>query len=180
MKIQTVGAKPQNLTRLIRSTESTLTIKKGAPVALDFSASKNGWGCKSVVSLAAAEEGFFFGLASADIIPGAFGETVYGYIAQARVVITSRSATSAAWVSVPAIALGDILNIVTATDAISGVQALSRSAAGSAITSPAVLIAAETVASATTLSSTLSGSLGGPASAALYSIAYKKVRVAIL
>lgn len=173
MKSQTLGNKPQTMRKLVYN-EDTVTIRKGAPVFLKAdSGTRKGFGVKSSNSLAVAEQGFFFGLATTDIPASAYGETVFGYYDSARVIFTSRAASTDVWLSNVAGALGDVLTPITAV----GVQALSRSAAGSALTNIKPIILAETFASATTLASSITA---GADSSLLYSTAARKVFVVIM
>ena len=129
MRFKSVGNKADLACVVIRNNESTLAIKVGAPVALDPTGSNLGVDVKSVVSLAAASQGNFFGIALAALNPGDFGEAqVFGYNGIARTVLTTRSATTATWASVAAGSYGEYLTIGTGTGntASNGDQALVR------------------------------------------------------
>jgi hypothetical protein len=176
MKQQTLGNKSQNQWKHVKSVETTTTIKKGAPVVLDVSSAagiaKIGYGVKSVESLAAAEQPFFFGLAVEDIAPNAESTTIFGYYAFARMIRATRAASTDVWASTAAIALGDVLAINTTA----GLQAVSRSGAGSAITNKHLIVAAETKASTTTVASSITA---GADTSLLFSTSYLKVFVEI-
>jgi hypothetical protein len=174
MEMQTLGGKPQQLKKLIRSTETTITIKKGAPVVLSLAAGSEGYGAKSIEGLAAAEQGFFFGIAASDIAPGRYGKTIFGYVAEARMIVRSRAASSDVWASSAALSKGAVLALMT----LAGVQALSQSAAGSALTNPHVIKAVDTIASSDTQASSVT--IGAAGTALIYSTALKKVFVSIM
>lgn len=175
MRQQTLGRKPQNQWFHIFNTD-TVTIKKGAPCVLDSAAAQStkfGFGVKSIESLAAAEQGLFMGLATQDIATKTEGDTVAGYVTNARVLRQSRAASTDVWLSTTAIAVGDVLAMLTAV----GVQCLSRSAAGSAFTNIMPVIAFETAASITTIASS---STAGADTSLLYSTSILKVFVSFL
>lgn len=176
MKFQTLGRKPQNGYNHIFNAD-TLTIKKGAPCVLDSLAANSarfGWGVKSIESLAAAEEGFFMGIATADIATKTEGDTIVsGYVGSTRVLINSRSASTAVWPSTTGILIGDLLDYITVV----GVQAVSRVGAGSALSAAneVPLQAFESYGSTTTQASSIT--VGCPDTGLLYSTAFKKTIV---
>lgn len=176
MKHQTIGPKPQNMWKFVQSVETSVTIKRGAPVVLvtaAASSAKFGYGVKSVESLAAAEQGLFFGLATDDIAPAAFGQTVFGYVINARIIRMTRAASTDVWASTTAIAVGDVLAINTTA----GLQAVSRSGAGSALTNRHAIIAFETFASTTTAASSI---VAGADTSLIFSTSTMKVFVAFM
>lgn len=129
MRFKLVGNK-LDITAVVIRNNDTVAIKVGAPVAQDFAGTLPGVDAKTVVSLAAAEQGGFFGIALADINPGDYGESqVYGYNSIARVVLAGRSATNATWSSIAAGSIGEYLTIATGTGT-AGNQALIRVGTG--------------------------------------------------
>lgn len=179
MKQQTLGNKPQNQWMHVQSIETALTIKRGAPVVLTSLAAnsaKFGYGVKSIESLAAAEEGFFLGMATEDIAPAAQSTTVFGYVANTRVLVNSRSASSAVWPSTTGILIGDILDFITVV----GVQAVSRVGAGSALSAAnnTPIQAFESYASTTTQASSIT--IGVADTGLLYSTAFKKTFISLI
>lgn len=176
MKQQTLGNKPQRQWKHIKSGEATLTIKKGAPVVLklDGAISTLGYTVKSIEGLAAAEQGMFFGLAVEDVVAGAESTSVFGFWEYTRMIVRSRAASSDVWASTTGIALGDVLALMT----LGGVQAVSRSAAGSALTNPHAIIAAETRASSDTQASSITAGAAG--TALIYSTAFVRTHVKIM
>lgn len=119
-----------DIAAIVVKNNDTVAIKNGAPVALDFGATTE-LGCqiKSSNSLAAAEQGNFFGIALGQIAVGAYGEAqVFGYNAFARTILTTRTATNATWASIAAGSIGEYLTINTGTGtaAEAGNQALVR------------------------------------------------------
>lgn len=178
MKQQTLGRKPQNQWKHVFNND-TKTIKKGAPCVLDSLAAnsaKFGFAVKSIESLAAAEEGFFFGLAAQDIPTLTEGDTIFGYVANARILVNSRSASTAVWPSTTGILIGDLLEFITVV----GVQALSRVGAGSALSAAnnVPFQAFDSYGSTTTQSSSITA--GSPDTGLLYSTAFRKVFVRIM
>ena len=139
----------------VRSSETTVTIKKGSPVFLTLSGTENGLRVISVENLANALWATFFGLALTDIAPGALGETIlYGYFAYARWVQSTRPTSTDVWVSYSAGAIGDVAGFRTTTG---GDQALTRSVAAAATSFMPAIVLAETYASQTTQASSLGG-----------------------
>ena len=156
MRFQTLGGKRQFGSATVRSSESSVTIKKGAPIfwKSDASASAMGVSVKSAESLAAAEEGFFAGMALQDINPSQMGDAYcYGLLEDVRVQLASRAASTDVWASYSAGALGDIMRFTTIADG----QAVVRSGAGSASALFWNVHLAETYASTTTQASSIGG-----------------------
>jgi hypothetical protein len=140
--------------------EDTVAIKRGGPVALKALASNPGVGAVSADTLAAANQQTFFGFnAGPEVAVGAFGDAqVFGFFEYARILVTTRAASTDVWASYPAVALYDILAI----NSVASAQAVARSGAGSAnLAYP--MIAAFSYASATTQASSLSTSGVGDA-----------------
>lgn len=167
MNIPLVGNKADTAIANVRSDETTVTIKSGAPVFLQLDAVDDGLAVLSSESLAAADIPLMYGLATSDISPLVDGQSmVFGVHPAARIVIATRAASTDVWASHSAGAVGDIMTVVTAT----GIQALIRAGANTATTDAMIHARlAGTYASATTLASTLGGS------ASLFSTAYAKI-----
>jgi hypothetical protein len=164
------GDKPNRARSKVRNAETTLTILRGAPVFFAYNGTDDGLAAKSAVSLAAAVQTFFAGVALQDIGVGKIREVIaYGHVAYARYIIATRAASTDVWASYSAGALGDVLSVNTATNDGAGqqVQAFSRAGAGSG-GSLMPWNLAETYASATTQASSLGGS-------SIFSIGYKKI-----
>lgn len=155
MRFQTLGNKKQFVSNTVKSVETTVTIKKGAPVFFDADVASNmGVAVLSSESLAAAEEGFFAGIALQEISPGKQGDAhCYGLLEDVRVQLASRAASSDVWASYSAGALGDIMRFTTIADG----QCVVRSGAGSASNLLWAIRLAETYASETTQASSLGG-----------------------
>lgn len=152
MRIKQVGNKKESAAGNFVSDEATITILAGSPVYLKPDGTVPGLSAVSADSIAAARQPFFFGLAIADTAPLGLSEAVvYGMFDYARIVLTSRSATSATWASYAALAIGDIMSVVTAA----GVQALSQSGAGSASVQGWDVVLGSTYPSQTTQASSL-------------------------
>lgn len=130
MRFKYDGNKKDTGAIVFRNNETTNNIKVGAPVVLDFQATATlGLDCKSTNSLAAAEQGNFYGIALSEVLPGAFGEAqIFGHNAIARVILSTRTATTATWASIAAGSIGEYLTMGTGTGSAAAVgdQALVR------------------------------------------------------
>ena len=155
MRFKNVGNKGDTVAIVIQNNDATLALMAGAPCTFiaDAAAAVKGASVKTVDSRAAAEGGLFAGFnLSGSLAVGAYGESiVYGFYDYARVLLSTRSDNSAAWLSYSAIALGDIMSIVSTP----GVQAVQRSGAGSATVLGWNIIAAQTLVSQTTQTSSV-------------------------
>jgi hypothetical protein len=152
MRFKPVGNKKDLIANNILSDEASITILAGGPTFLKPDGLQPGISAVSAETLAAALQPFFWGFALTDVVPGALGEAIgFGMYDYARVLLTSRSATDATWASYSAIALGDIMAIVTTA----GVQAVQRTGAGSASVLGFDVIAGQTKVSQTTQASSL-------------------------
>lgn len=161
MRFKMVGNKGDIAAIVIRNNDpNSLTILQGAPCSFISNAptATKGADAKAVEGLAAAEGGFFAGFNMSQTLQiGDYGESImYGFYDYARVLLATRSASDAAWASYSAIALGDIMSVVTT----SGVQAVQRSGAGSATVLGWNIIAAQSIVSATTQTSSLANGVG--------------------
>ena len=156
MRFTSLGNAPQKGSVTVKSGETTITIKKGAPLFFSPAVAVAGMGFTvlSTESLAAASEGFFAGMALQDINPAKFGDGhCYGLLDYVRVQLASRAASTDVWASYSAGALGDIMRFTTIADA----QCVVRSGAGSASNQFWMVQLAETYASATTQASSIGG-----------------------
>lgn len=155
MRFQTLGNARQFASVTVKSVEASVTIKAGGPVFFDPDATtRNGLAVLSAESLAAAEQGFFAGIALADIGPGKFGDAhIFGICRSVRVLLATRAASSDVWASYAAGAIGDIMSLNTGVDA----QCVVRSGAGSASNIFWAIRLAELYASATTIASSIGG-----------------------
>lgn len=152
MKFQTLGGKPQYASVTVKNAD-TLIIPKGAPSFYDptQTGDKLGLAVLSDTALAAANQGFFAGIAKADIGIARFGDSECYGLVPCRVIVATRSATSAVWASYVALAIGDIMGFSSAVSA----QAIIRLGAGSADSAGYLIRAASSYASSTTQASTL-------------------------
>ena len=131
INIGMVGNAPAKARVTIKNNDAQV-LKANAPVVLDFSVTGADLGraVKSTNSLAAAEQGNFFGInISGDLNNGIEGEAqVFGYNPNARVVLTTRTATGATWASIAAGSIGEYLTMGTGTGSAAslGDQALVR------------------------------------------------------
>lgn len=157
MRIKTVGDGKEVALVGFTNEESSVAIKRGGPVFYKPLATAVGKGAVSAESLANASQNMFAGFnAGPDVAANGRGEAqAYGFFEYARVLVTTRAASTDAWASYPAVALNDQLKFVTAA----GVQAVDRSGAGAANVLVAVA-AAFSYASSTTIASTAGYGVG--------------------
>ena len=145
------GNKPVRARSKIRNAETSITILKGSPSFYKMNATNDGFDALSAEAIAAANQGFFAGIAMQDIAPGKIRETqVHGVCSYTRVVTATRPTTTDAWVSYPAGVLGDVLAVSSGA----GIQALVRVGAGSSNVFPAFALGVA-YASATTQASSV-------------------------
>lgn len=165
MRLKFVGNKADKAVVVIKNANTSIEIKPGAPVFFDCDAASPNQGL-SVLSpdgLPNAEQGFFAGFnltpspSGATLLVGDTGESlVYGIYDYARVLLSTRAASTDVWASYSAVALGDIMSFVST----SGVQAVQRSAAGSATCLGWWVQAAQTLVSQTTQASSVANGVG--------------------
>lgn len=156
MRFKSVGNKADLAAVVIRNNDPNSTvIKTGAPTFFIDNATLRGLDVAAADGLAAANQGGFAGFnVSQPLNVGDFGEAmVFGYYDYARIFLSSRATTTDSWASYAAIVLGDIMAFITG----SGIQGVSRSGAGSATNLGWWVRAAQTLASATTLASSVGG-----------------------
>jgi hypothetical protein len=135
----------------IRSAETTVTIKKGAPTFYNMNGTNDGIDALSAEAIPAAKHGFFAGIAMQDVEPGRIKEVLtHGTCEYARLLTASRAATTDVWASYPAGVTGDVLSVLSGA----GLQAFSRAGAASAGILPWAVLAG-TYASATTQASSV-------------------------
>lgn len=151
MRFKSVGNKGDTIAIVIQNNDAAIALKAGAPCFMisDAASAIKGASVKTIEGLAAAEGGLFAGFNLGGVNPALavseYGESlIYGFYDYARVLLATRSASSANWLSYSAIALGDIMSFVTT----SGVQAMQRSGAGSATVLGWNVIAAQSIVSA--------------------------------
>jgi predicted RecA/RadA family phage recombinase len=143
----------ENTSRKNIHNADAVAIKAGGPVFWDSSATASdalGFHAVASDSLPAAQEGLFVGLAVREISAGERGSVqCAGFFQEARIIKMTRAATTDIFASYPAGAVGDILDFLTVT----GVQALTRSGAGSATNDGWFAMLMETFVSSTTQAS---------------------------
>lgn len=153
--METGGDKANRARNKFRNSETAITILKGAPCFYQMDGSGDGADVISAEGLAVAVQNLFAGIALTEIGLGKIREgQVHGLCTFVRVVTTSRAATSDVWLSNVAGVLGDVLSVVSASNA----QGFSRAGVGSVgILSPWVL--AQAYVSVTTQASSLGSGL---------------------
>lgn len=170
MRFKQVGNK-YDVAAIVFKNNDAQNIKVNAPVVLDFSPTTElGAQAKSTNSLAAAEQGNFFGISLTEVLPGQYGEAqVFGFNPNARIVLTTRAASTDVWASQAAGSIGEYLTMGTGTGLAASVgdQALVRVGTAAQTVNQMVRLA-ETFASATTLASSL-----GPQTATIWTITKK-------
>ena len=140
----------QNTVVEVRNAETSATIPRGTPICLVFNGTQDGLAVVlPSTGLAIKATALFYGTPVEDLAAGEYGDTIVsGYNQYTRILRQTRAASTDAWASVAAIAIGEIFSI----DTVNNVFARSGSQAASGFL-PAV-VACETIASATTLAST--------------------------
>lgn len=149
------GNKADKIAIVIKNNDPNSTVLlAGSPCFFNVPASttqNNGLEIACPDALASAQQGHFAGFnLGKSMNIGDFGEAIaYGYFDYCRVLLSTRATTTDVWASYAAITIGDIMSFVTT----SGVQAVQRSGAGSATNLGWWVMAAQTLASATTQAS---------------------------
>lgn len=158
MDFKYVGNKADKAQVTIQSDEASIVIMSGAPIALKANGSYPGLSVTSIEGLAAANTPFFAGFNIGPAMnPTDYAKAqVYGFFEYARVLLSTRATSTDVWASYSAIAIGDIMSLVTT----SGVQAVQRSGAGSASNQGWWLNAGATLVSATTQASSIANGVG--------------------
>ena len=160
MRFKYDGNKPDLIALVIQNQDPNNTvIKAGAPVFFNIPPTVSGNRGLEVAAadgLANAAHAFFAGFNIGQAVQiGQFSEAMaFGYYDFARVLLSTRATTTDVWASYAAIAIGDIYSFVSS----SGVQAIQRSGAGSATNLGWWMVAAQTLASATTQASSFATS----------------------
>lgn len=186
MRFKSVGNKGDRImTVIVNNDVNNTTLRQGSPCFMDLTPAipdpRGGAGVVTPEGLASAQQVFFAGLnTGADSVPGGdclFGQyaesIVYGFYDYCRVLLSTRATSTDVWASYAAVALGDIMSFVTT----SGVQAVQRSAAGSASNQGWWINAAQSLVSATTQASSVTTPTFGNSTAYVTQL---RVRVAAL
>lgn len=130
------------------------TLSAGRPTAFDMDGTRDGRDVSSATTAAAAKAtSLFAGVPPIDIADNDSGMVqVFGFIDNLMYAHVTRAASTDAWASYPALAVGDVMSIDTVGNG------FNRSAAGAASAFLAGFVGAQTLASATTLASSIGGS----------------------
>ena len=144
--------KPEDLVHVVKNSESVV-IPCGSPCVYAMSGTDDGLSVVLPSSSAAAKvSAFFAGVAVKEIPVGKLENVqVYGFNRKTLVYRGSRAASTDAWPTFAAFALGDILQINTVANA------FASSGAGSALALQHIAVVAETFASVATAASTALG-----------------------
>lgn len=160
MRLPTLGAKYQTSIVQVKNAD-TVVLPNGTPVCFVYNGTDDGLAVVLPNTGGAAKATTLFAgvvefSGSTSLAVGSVGDAFFfGMVTNARVLIVTRSATSANWPSYPALAIGDALGIDTVNNAFTDLATGAQSAY-----SP-FAVQAFTVASATTQNSTVTtGSLG--------------------
>jgi hypothetical protein len=145
--------KPEDIVLAVRNAEVSATIRGGSPVVLAMNGTDDGLAVVLPSSSTAAKIGAFqIGVAIRDMSPGETNDCqVYGFNRNARILRSTRAASTDAWASMAAITIGDLLSI----DSVNNCFARSGAASNIGIKWPYQF--AESIASATTLASSVLG-----------------------
>lgn len=149
MRLPTLGAKYQTAIVQVKNAD-TAVIPNGTPVCLAFNGTDDGLavvlpstgGTAKATTLFAGVVEFTGTSAGTGLPVGSIGDAFFfGMVTNAKVLVVTRSATSAAWPSYAAIAIGDGLGVETVnncfTDLLTGAQSAyaALAAAGFSIAS---------------------------------------------
>lgn len=150
---RTTGGRPnpfENTKITIKNDESSATITAGQPVCFVYDGTDNGLAVVLPSSGAAIKaHTLFAGIAIDTIAAGQYGESILsGHCRAIRVLRQTRAASTDAWASTPAFAVGDYLAVDTVNNAMNRIGSLAVSAF------IPIAVVGETLASATTLAST--------------------------
>lgn len=161
MRMKTVGNKREILAGVFFNND-TVTINEGEPIAFSFGTATNysdGLNCQSLTTAGAGAYAEAYGVALGTVAPNGYGEAiVFGYCGYVLVNVLTRSATSAVWPSTASIQSGAVLQLDTLNNCFS---VFSSSHPQTNFQPFAIML--DTIASATTQASTLSGTaLAGP------------------
>lgn len=154
MKFWNAGSgKAEDLVHVVKNAE-TVTIPTGTPVVYAFNGTDDGLAVILPSSSTAAKIAVFqAGVAVHDILPGRMENVqVYGFNRKSLFVRGTRAASTAAWASAAAISIGEVMSINSALNGFSNAGALPGSNQFLA-----QVVAAEAVASGTTLASSDNG-----------------------
>jgi len=164
MRFKVAGNKKDVLAVVVKSAD-TITIPSGAPVFLAANGTNDGLAVVSANNLATALLGNFFGFATADIAPSAYGESqVFGFFETARLRVTTRADSTSTWASYAAGSIGQpMASFVSGTGGAAGStmadHAMSISAATAVFSVNQQIRLMATYASQTTQASSLVGGL---------------------
>lgn len=131
MRFRTVGNKYDAAFVVVHNPSTSVTIPVGAPCFFIMNGTSDGLDVQNANAAAGAGQEFVAGVVSTPtgLAPGAFGEAqVYGLCQYTRIQTATRPTSTDTYNSFTAITVGDIMQVVTLT----GVDAFSRSGAGSA------------------------------------------------
>lgn len=144
---------PERFFFYVRNGETSLALLAGEPVAYDMDGTRDGRDVSRANTAAAAKATTLFaGIPPLQIDANQSGMAqVYGFNDNLIYINQTRAASTDVWASYPAVAVGDKLRVETAGNGI------TRVAAGAASEFLAGIAAAQTVASATTLASSIGG-----------------------
>lgn len=117
MNAKSVGNAPEKVFLVVRNDESS-TISRGTPVALQLDGTDDGLAVILPSTSAAKAHAVAFGVAAQDIASGTDGQVqVFGFCNYAKIVTSTRAASTDSFATVETQALGCILNISTVANA---------------------------------------------------------------
>jgi hypothetical protein len=134
MNTKSLGTGPERSTSIIRNAETSTTIGIGRPVCFNANGTRTAYDVVLPGTAGAAlATTFFTGIASEDILPGEIGPAVVaGFCPYALITRQVRAASTDSFASAASIAVGGILQIDTAGNAMS----LSSASLGASAYSP--------------------------------------------
>lgn len=159
MRFKVVGNKRDIMAVVIKN-KDTVILKAGSPCVLQVNGTDDGLAVTTIINLATALQGNFFGIAYNDVAVGAFGEAqCFGFNDSTRLRLTTRAASTDVWASYAAGGIGDAMVMVTGTGTAAGStdadQAFSNGGSSAGTVGGVKVRLGQTYASATTQASSL-------------------------
>lgn len=146
----------------VKNIETSAAIEAGTPMIYGFTGTDDGFGVVLPTSSSAAKVGaFLVGIATKRLAAGVQDEAcqIYGFNRNTRVVRGTRAASTDAWPTFAAFAIGDILSVDTVNNC------CGRFGAASNLAVKWPMVAAESAVSVTTMASSVLGQNAASATA---------------
>lgn len=164
MRLPTLGAKYQTTVVQVKNAD-TVAIPNGTPVCFTFNGTDDGLAVVLPATGGTAKtSNLFAGVVefsgSTSLPVGSVGDAFFfGMVTNARLLLVTRSATSAVWPSYAAIAVGDALAVETVNNCFTDLATGAQTAFGVMAVAGAVIASATTQSSNSTVTNSLSAFL---------------------